>query len=116
MSAETGPSRPENYYEDCMVDALNWLDVVGRYDHELLKPDTPLNRANSEVLGYLADRMAEGDLATATLLSAFERQAQQATSSTEWISDAEEQDTVRTNTFYDFARTMNRYAGRPYNN
>jgi hypothetical protein len=116
MSAEAGePPRPENYFEDRMVEAMNWLNVVGRYDHELPKPDTPLNRANSEVLRYLGDRMVEGDLDTAQLLSTFEGQARQATSES-WISDAEVQDDVRTNTFYAFARAMNRYAGRVYEN
>ena len=114
MSPEIGqPQQPENYFENCMAEAMHWLNVVGRYDHELPKPDTPLNRANSEVLRYLGDRIAEGDLETAKILSTFECQAQQATSRAEWLSDAEAQDMVRTTTFDDFARTMNRYAGRP---
>jgi hypothetical protein len=61
-------------------------------------------------------RRAEGDFATASLLALFERQAQEAKSGTDWIPDSDAQDTVRTNIFYDLARTMNRYAGHPYDN
>lgn len=117
MSAETGqPPQPEGYVETIVKDALNWLNVVGRFDHELPKPDTPYNRANGEVLRYLGDRMAEGDFDTARLLATFERQSQQATSGSKHESDVEAQDWERASIFYDFARTMNRYAGRVYGN
>lgn len=117
MSAESNqPQQRENYVDPCMKDALDWLNVVGQYEQEVPKPDTPYNRAKGEVLRYLADRMAEGDAGTATLLSTFEHQARQATSTQEWISDVEVQDTHRTTTFHFFAEAMNRYADRPYNN
>jgi hypothetical protein len=119
MSAEIGQQLPseEGYVATVLKDAMNWLNIVGRYDHEVsVRIDTPYNRANDEVFRYLGDRMMEGDFHTASLLATFERQAQQATSVTNWISDTEVQNAERTNTFYDFARTMNRFAGRPYDN
>ena len=116
MTVEAGPQPNEGYVETLMADAMNWLNVVGRYEHEIPKPDTPYNRANGEVLRYLGDRMSEGNFDTAEQLAALERQAQQASSSYEYVSDAEFQNTVRTNSFYTLACSMNRFAGRPYNN
>jgi hypothetical protein len=111
------PEAPlQNYAEEHSTAAIHWLDVVGHYDHIIPKPDSEYKRANSRVLRYLGDKIAEDDFDTKQLLATLESEAEAHTSSTEWISDEEIQDTVRTNQFYNLARVLNTYAVIPQDN
>ena len=97
--------------EETFNDAINWLGVVGEYDHGIPKPDIEYNRSVDRALGFMATKISEGDFDAAHLLADLERQARLATSESSWISDEEEQRTVRTNQMYMLARLMNGYAG-----
>lgn len=114
--SEVRRQKSEGYVEKIMAEATNWLQVVDHEHRTISRIDTPYNQAREQVLGYLQERMAEGDVPTAELLATFEQQAQQATSEFGWFSDVDAQNTYRTVTFDHFAQAMNRYAGRPYNN
>ncbi len=108
MAAAESPN--QNYLAELHADAFNWLNVVGEYDHVIFKPDTEYNRANSAVVKYLGDRMAENSYDTAYLLATLDREALLHTSESESISDEEAQNNVRAKQFYVLARTLGSFA------
>ncbi|HSX37105.1 MAG TPA: hypothetical protein VLG13_03265 [Patescibacteria group bacterium] len=98
-----------NHLDQVFTNAIQWLQITSEHDRSIPKPDWSYPRNNDRVFRYLGERLAAGDYETAYILSTLEQQARQE-KSTSWISDAEIQDTVRTNQFYMLARTMISFA------
>lgn len=93
--------------EQVFTDALSWLNIVGEYDCNLPKVDSPYNHSIDRALGFVVDRISAGDLETATLLATFERQARVRELELP-VEDAAR--VVRTNQMYTLAHLMNGYA------
>ncbi|HEU5004731.1 MAG TPA: hypothetical protein VFT49_01450 [Candidatus Saccharimonadales bacterium] len=107
MAERTHPN--EKYVENLFNDAINWLGVVGEYDHNIPKEDNPYNRSVDKALNFLASQIAESSIDIAMLLSTLERQAQTVVAeSDDLYGDLDR--VIRTNQMYVLARTMNAYS------
>jgi hypothetical protein len=95
--------------EEIFSDAINWLGVVGEYEHRIPKPDVEFNQSRDKALRFLGTKIATGDIPTADLLADLEREAQRTTSQS-WITDEDMQIAHRANQFNELARVMNSYA------
>src|SRR5436190_1827513 len=61
-------------------DALNWLNVVGRWENRRIGPTSDFHPRVDETLFHLAGLIAEGYSEVAALLADLDRQAEEAIS------------------------------------
>jgi hypothetical protein len=96
------------YIEDSAEQAINWLGIVAEFDNVSHQSSNSISRV-SRVLRRLGNQIHNNDPATIEHLSTLEREAQLHRSESDWITDEEAQNIVRTKQLNNLTSIMEDY-------